>query len=530
MLILSLLIILACLSVWRLSQLNGYIANVYDAEERSNLATEYVGLSSTTFADFRALLNTKDPQTQKHLADLIAQGKKRGDEITETLKKVIATPKEKAQLTELLDKRDLYLATRAKTAELADKGDDASTQQAAQVLESEVFPAVKTFMASVRKFNSLENADADKAKAVADDMTKSATDTLIAISAIAVVLGAILSWIITRSITRPIGRAVQVAQIVASGDLTQRIEANTKDETGQLLRALREMNDNLARMVSQIRTGAESISSASSQIAAGNADLSSRTEEQASSLEETAASMEEMASTVKQNADNARQANQLSASASEVAERGGAAVSEVVGTMQAISVSSNKISEIVSVIDGITFQTNILALNAAVEAARAGEQGKGFAVVAGEVRTLAQRSSNAAKEIKELIEDSANKVNVGAAQVERAGATMQEIVASVKRVTDIMGEISAASDEQARGVDQVNLAVAQIDEVNQQNAALVEEAAAAASTLQDQATELVRSVASFKTSGKPLPKPLKTAPRLASNALGDALLLGAGDD
>ncbi|CUI54597.1 Serine chemoreceptor protein [Achromobacter xylosoxidans] len=287
---------------------------------------------------------------------------------------------------------------------------------------------------------------------------------------------------------------------MARGDLGQPIHAVTRDETGRLLRALHDMQDKLAGAVRTIRAGSETISSAAGQIAAGNTDLSSRTEEQAASLEETAASMEELASTVKQNADNARQANQLAASASEVAQRGGAVVSAVVSTMGDISASSRKISEIVSVIDGIAFQTNILALNAAVEAARAGEQGKGFAVVAGEVRSLAQRSAQAAREVKTLIEASVSKVAEGAGQAENAGTTMQEVVASVKRVTDIMGEIAAASQEQASGIEQVNRAVSQMDEVTQQNAALVEEAAAAAGSMQDQAHALVRAVGVFRLS------------------------------
>ena len=285
---------------------------------------------------------------------------------------------------------------------------------------------------------------------------------------------------------------------IAGGDLTARIEARNTNEIGLLFAALKRMQESLTRTVSAVRRGVDEINVGSHEIAAGNTDLSSRTEQQAASLEETAASMEQLASTVKQNADNARQANQLAASASDVAERGGSAVSEVVTTMHGISASSRKISEIVSVIDGIAFQTNILALNAAVEAARAGEQGKGFAVVAGEVRSLAQRSAQAAKEIKGLIEDSVGKVGAGSQQVERAGATMQEIVASVKRVTDIMGEISAASEEQSSGIDQVNRAVSQMDEVTQQNAALVEEAAAAAGSLQEQAQRLAEAVAVFK--------------------------------
>jgi methyl-accepting chemotaxis protein-1 (serine sensor receptor) len=301
-----------------------------------------------------------------------------------------------------------------------------------------------------------------------------------------------------RRVLLPLKEAGHHFDRIAGGDLTARVDARNTNEIGQLFAALKRMQESLTRTVASVRRGVDEINVGSHEIAAGNTDLSSRTEQQAASLEETAASMEELASTVKQNADNARQANQLAASASDVAERGGSAVSEVVHTMQEISASSRKISEIVSVIDGIAFQTNILALNAAVEAARAGEQGKGFAVVAGEVRSLAQRSAQAAKEIKGLIEDSVTKVGAGSQQVERAGSTMQEIVASVKRVTDIMGEISAASEEQSSGIDQVNRAVSQMDEVTQQNAALVEEAAAAAGSLQEQAERLAEAVAVFK--------------------------------
>ncbi|MGV2863093.1 methyl-accepting chemotaxis protein, partial [Achromobacter sp. AGC39] len=301
-----------------------------------------------------------------------------------------------------------------------------------------------------------------------------------------------------RRVLLPLKEAGHHFDRIAGGDLTARVDVRNTNEIGQLFAALKRMQESLTRTVSTVRRGVDEINVGSHEIAAGNTDLSSRTEQQAASLEETAASMEQLASTVKQNADNARQANQLAASASDVAERGGSAVSEVVNTMHDISASSRKISEIVSVIDGIAFQTNILALNAAVEAARAGEQGKGFAVVAGEVRSLAQRSAQAAKEIKGLIEDSVSKVGAGSQQVERAGATMQEIVASVKRVTDIMGEISAASEEQSSGIDQVNRAVSQMDEVTQQNAALVEEAAAAAGSLQEQAQRLAEAVAVFK--------------------------------
>ncbi|MEM4989900.1 methyl-accepting chemotaxis protein [Collimonas sp. H4R21] len=311
-------------------------------------------------------------------------------------------------------------------------------------------------------------------------------------------LGFALALWIARVVAQPLGFAVDVARRVAGGDLTADIEVRSRDETGQLMQALKDMNQSLQKIVGEVRSGTDTIATASSQIAAGNQNLSQRTEEQASSLEETAASMEQLTSTVKQNADNASQANQLAVSASEVALHGGTVVTQVVSTMGAINTSSKKIVDIIGVIDGIAFQTNILALNAAVEAARAGEQGRGFAVVAAEVRSLAQRSAAAAKEIKGLIDDSVEKVGLGSRLVDQAGTTMEEIVASVRRVTDIMGEITAASQEQTAGIEQINQAISQMDQVTQQNAALVEEAAAAAASLQDQAGVLADVVGAFK--------------------------------
>jgi methyl-accepting chemotaxis protein len=306
------------------------------------------------------------------------------------------------------------------------------------------------------------------------------------------------AWLMTRAITRPLANAVDIARTVAAGDLTVQVAVTSRDETGELLSALKDMAAALSRVVGEVRHGTDTIATASGQIAAGNQDLSQRTEEQASSLEETAASMEELTGTVKQNAENARQADQLAQSASEVAVKGGDVVGRVVDTMASINHASRKIADIISVIDGIAFQTNILALNAAVEAARAGEQGRGFAVVASEVRNLAQRSAAAAKEIKGLIDDSVGKVHSGSQLVEQAGATMQEIVGSIKRVTDIMGEIAAASQEQTRGIEQVNQAITQMDQVTQQNAALVEEASAAAQSMREQAGSLVQAVSVFK--------------------------------
>ena len=311
-----------------------------------------------------------------------------------------------------------------------------------------------------------------------------------------------LALFMLRSITRPLHEAVEVAKKLAAGDLSQKIDVRSTDEVGQLLAALSNTSGQWSRIVGGIKDSTEQINHASKEIAAGNADLSQRTEQQASSLEETASSMEELTSTVKQNAENARQANQLATGASEVAVRGGEVVREVVNTMGGITESSKKIADIIGVIDGIAFQTNILALNAAVEAARAGEQGRGFAVVASEVRSLAQRSANAAKEIKTLIDDSVGKVDAGSKLVDAAGQTMEEVVTSIKRVTDIMAEITAASQEQSSGIEQVNQAVTQMDEVTQQNAALVEEAAAAAESMQEQANALATAVSVFKLSGE----------------------------
>src|SRR5450830_297021 len=328
---------------------------------------------------------------------------------------------------------------------------------------------------------------------------------LLTLTIAAIVLGlsvaAIMGIWLVRAISGPLNEAVKVAQGVANGDLTQSIHVHSGDEAGQLMAALQTMNTRLQQIVGEVRMGTDLIATASSEIASGNLDLSARTEHQAGSLEETASAMEELTSTVKQNADNARQANQLATSASEVAVQGGQVVSQVVATMNNINDSSKKIVDIISVIDGIAFQTNILALNAAVEAARAGEQGRGFAVVASEVRSLAQRSAAAAKEIKMLIDDSVDKVGQGSKLVAQAGVTMDEVVASVRRVTDVMGEITAASQEQSSGIEEVNRAITQMDEATQQNAALVEQAAAAAQSLQEQAGRLSQAVSVFKING-----------------------------
>jgi methyl-accepting chemotaxis protein len=328
---------------------------------------------------------------------------------------------------------------------------------------------------------------------------------LLGLGAAALILGAGLAVALTRSITQPLARALSLAETVAAGDLTSTIDSTARDEIGQLLRALASMNASLLATVSEVRVGTDTISTAAREIAAGNLDLSVRTEQQASSLEETAASLEELTSTVKQNADNAREANMLAVSASSVAVRGGAVVADVVATMASINTSSRAIADIIGVIDSIAFQTNILALNAAVEAARAGEQGRGFAVVASEVRTLAQRAAGAAKEIKALIDHSVREVETGGRLVGQAGQTMDDVVASITRVTGIMGEIAHASAEQTLGIEQINAAITQMDEVTQQNAALVEEAAGAAAALEAQAATLARVAGVFTISPSAAP-------------------------
>ncbi|WP_426107033.1 methyl-accepting chemotaxis protein [Massilia sp. TSP1-1-2] len=376
-----------------------------------------------------------------------------------------------------------------------------NSEGAAKVIAARIDPLNGQTLTLLNKLVEMQQAAAKVMldKSVGDD-TRLKT-MLYVIGAATLALGALLALFITRSIVAPLHGAVSIAKKVAAGELTVRVKVEGQDETSELLQALHDMIDSLSRTVGEVRSGTETITVASQQIAAGNADLSARTESQASSLEETASSMEELTSTVKQNADNARQANQLAVSASSVALTGGSVVAQVVDTMGSIKDSSRKIVDIIGVIDGIAFQTNILALNAAVEAARAGEQGRGFAVVAAEVRNLAQRSAGAAKEIKSLIGDSVDKVDAGSKLVDQAGQTMELIVTSIKQVADIMGEITAATQEQSNGIEEVNQAITQMDEMTQQNAALVEQAAAAAESMQEQAQQLAAAVGIFKLGG-----------------------------
>jgi methyl-accepting chemotaxis protein len=430
-------------------------------------------------------------------------------------------------LKQLKAARDQTLPLIEKVVGLGVRNDPGATE----VMVNETAPALTRWIQIITEFRSYEFKAAADAAADAHATYASSLNVMLTLSGIGILVGVVVAWLATRSITLPIAQAAHLAQTVASGDLTSRVESNRRDEIGLLLQSLQTMNGSLTDVVSGIRTTMESVTVASQEIASGNTDLSARTEEQAASLEQTAASMTQLTETVKQNAGNARQANALATRATDTADAGNEAVQGMVGTIERISASSSKVSEITGVIEGIAFQTNILALNAAVEAARAGEQGRGFAVVASEVRSLAQRSAAAAKEIKDLISSSVAMIQSGAQQATEVSVTMGQVKQSIKQVSDIVGEIATASEEQSRGIEQVNQAVGQMDEVTQQNAALVEQAAAASESLQEQAIRLQQSIAVFKIaetghavsrvaspqSKARLPAPrIPVAPRLAS--------------
>ncbi|MFD2754001.1 methyl-accepting chemotaxis protein [Comamonas terrae] len=493
------LVLSACSGVFALFQ----IAKVN--QTATDLATHWMP-AARTLQDMRYQLQRYRSQTMQHVmatepAEMAVYDKtmpKLWDELLknhQAYAQYVETAKERELLEGIGKDLQRYAQQTAKVVELSHMQ---RNDEAAAILRGESVQISRGINAQLDALTEINSRDVDRTNQEGDDLYASARWWIGALVLGSIAVGIALAVLIARSIARPLQSAVQLAQRVAEGDLSGKIEPHSTDEVGQLLQALKSMNTSLQRIVSEVRQGTDSIASASSQIAMGNQDLSSRTEQQASSLEETAASMEELTSTVQQNGANAQQANQMASAASQVAVRGGAAVSQVVQTMSAINDASRKIVDIIGVIDSIAFQTNILALNAAVEAARAGEQGRGFAVVASEVRTLAQRSAEAAKQIKQLIDDSVTKVQEGSSQVEEAGRTMDEIVLSVRRVTDIMGEISAASHEQTSGIEQVSQAVTQMDQMTQQNAALVEEAAAATDALRGQATALAEVVGFFK--------------------------------
>ena len=445
----------------------------------------------------------------------LEEAKARFAKAMETYRQNMTEPEERAAFADFIKAKDAYFAIQVKLLEESRKG-EAGSEAAQKIFQGESRKAFDEMVGYIAKIVDINDSFSDRSAASVEAAYASARMQVIGLVLVSLVLAVLLAVLILRDVTGILGgepaEARELAREVAAGNLNNQIRLKNGD-THSLMAALKAMQDSLADIVSRVRSGSESVASASSQIAQGNQDLSSRTESQASALEETAASMEELGSTVQQNADNARQANQLAQSASGVATQGGQVVAQVVDTMKGISESSKKISDIISVIDSIAFQTNILALNAAVEAARAGEQGRGFAVVASEVRNLAGRSAEAAKEIKALITESVTRVDQGTALVDQAGHTMEEVVASIRRVTDIMGEISAASSEQSAGVSQVGEAVTQMDQATQQNAALVEEMAAAAGSLNTQAQDLVQAVAVFKLAqGQGFASAVKRAP------------------
>ena len=446
----------------------------------------------------RNMMLNADAADRERQTQVIAQSRQEVVRLFDTLDKTLTEPKDRALLQNVKEQRALYLAGQE---ELLGFIRSDQTDQSREYLASKLRPVLASYKASIGALVESEKNAIVTAGTDARDIALNARNTLIGLGVTALLMAAALGWLITRSLLRELGgeprTAADVARAVAGGDFTQPIAVKDGDTTS-LMAQLAAMKDGLAQVVSQVRRGSESVAMASSEIAQGNQDLSARTESQASALEETAASMEQLGATVRQNADSAGQANALARSASDVAVRGGEVVGQVVQTMKGINESSQRIADIIGVIDGIAFQTNILALNAAVEAARAGEQGRGFAVVASEVRSLAGRSAEAAKEIKQLISASVERVEQGSAMADQAGETMTEVVQSIRRVTDLMGEINAASSEQASGVAQVGEAVTQMDQATQQNAALVEEMAAAAGSLSSQAQELVQAVAVFK--------------------------------
>jgi len=502
--VLLLLALLGGFGIYQTSQANFYA---------KDLGTNWLP-SIKVIGDIRASLNRARRAGMGHLLESnpeakLALKKRSEEELGQKLPKLfaqyeplIASVEERQGFEKMRSNFEVWLAMERKLVELSSGG--ANDQEAArQLAVGDSARSFSAITAEAEKLVSINVEGADKSTLASAASFQQAIVVSSSLIVLAVVIGAVLAVLVTRSITQPLSSGVTVAEAVAQGDLTSKFDIHGRDEPAELLRALQHMNDRLVDIVGQVRLSSDSIATGSAEIATGNADLSQRTEQQASNLEETAASMEELNSTVKTNSDTAQQANRLATDATQAAEQGGAVVGRVVATMQDISASSKKISDIIGVIDGIAFQTNILALNAAVEAARAGEQGRGFAVVASEVRSLASRSAEAAKEIKTLIGASVEKVEVGTTLVDEAGQSMDGIVNQVKRVSQLINEISSASMEQSSGISQIGDAVNQLDQVTQQNAALVEESAAAADSLRNQSQRLAELVSVFKINGQP---------------------------
>jgi methyl-accepting chemotaxis protein len=506
--LLILTVVMLCSALWQLNRIAEGKNVMAASSRRAMLAKDWLeGIASNSVRTL-AKVKTTDAEDEKRYDSEMKTVSAGVSQRQRELESLVDTDKG-AQLMRLVaERRKQYTAIR----------DDIFKRKAAlgtvdealkRDVEATLLPAMKAYVGAVEAVTAYQGELFDAASRQIDVLTEDAHRNLIAIGLAAIACGAAFGVVLSRSITRPLAHAIGLARQVASGDLTADIEVRSRDEVGELVAALKSMNACLRKTVTEVRAGTESIVTASQQIASGNLDLSSRTEQQAASLEETASSMEELTSTVRQNADSAREANTLALSASAIAVRGGDVVAKVVSTMASINASSKQIGDIIGVIDGIAFQTNILALNAAVEAARAGEQGRGFAVVASEVRSLAHRSASAAKEIRTLIADSVAKVDAGGRLVDEAGATMLDIVQGIASVAAIMSGIASATTEQTLGIEQVNTAIGQMDSVTQQNAALVEEAAAAAASLEEQAASLSQLVSTFRVERAPASERLR---------------------